>query len=161
MTGPRSFWLLAGLLLVGGCRKYDPEGEGRSPAEGPPAFAFRPPGIGIDVVERDRRIVFVFKTCGDPKGQPFVDRLIVQKIKPSNEAGVMCSFESPSEEGVLRKPWEYGAPMPGFDRCWPLTEGTYSVVAIGSGSGETTFRLKKAWFGSGFSSTILESSCKV
>jgi hypothetical protein len=106
-------------------------------------------------------IVFVFKLCGAPAGDVFVERLIVEKTNPADEAGTMCGYESPSDgSSVLTKSWRYGSMPPGVDRCWPLTEGTYSVTAIGSGAGWTKFSLAKKWFGGGFSRTILDGACK-
>ena len=114
----------------------------------------------IEIEERDQGIEFVFTFCGDATGEPFVDRLIVERTRPSDEAGTMCEFESPSATGVLTKSWRYGEQIPGASRCWPLSEGTYFVTAFGSGTGETKFSLKKRWFGSGFKSTILMGGCK-
>jgi hypothetical protein len=117
------------------------------------------PTIAIDVDGRDDKVEFNFKFCGGG-GEPFVDRLIVTKIKPSADAGTMCEFESDSAGSELKRSWLYGEPRPGVGRCWPLSEGTYAVVVIGTGTGQTEFSLKKRWFQSGFASEMIMGGCK-
>lgn len=126
-----------------------------------PAWAWsQPPRIGIDVLADGSNVTFRFKICGATDGAPFVDRLVVEKLRPATDKGTVCKFESESDEGVLRGEWRYGEKRPGVGRCWPLTDGEYIVGAIGSGGGQTRFRLTKRWFGSGFSVRVLDPGCK-
>ena len=150
---------VAVLALAGGCRQRPASGDRPRGIAPPPAGAFVEPIIGIEVEGRDDKVVFTFKFCGGG-GEPFVDRLVVAKIKPSADAGTMCEFGSDSDGSALKGSWLYGEAKHGVGRCWPLTEGTYSVVAIGSGTGETKFSLKKKWFQSGFASEMLMGGCK-
>jgi hypothetical protein len=122
--------------------------------------AWSQPRLGIDVVAHDRDITFRFTVCGARNGAPFVDRLIVEKTRPTVDKGIVCEFESESDESVLRDQWQYGEARRGVGRCWPLTEGEYVVVGIGSGTGETRFALTTRWFRSGYTVRILESSCE-
>jgi hypothetical protein len=120
---------------------------------------FREPIIGIGIEPRADTIVFAFSICGSSAGEAFVDRLLIERVSPKSDAGTMCRYESPNDSSGLTKPWRYGESVSGFDRCWPLTEGTYDVTAIGSGAGSARFSLKEKWFGSGFTRTILRESC--
>src|SRR4029079_8527484 len=148
---------IAQLLVSHGCRRREaalPGQDGKAPRVG------SEPRIGIDVRVDDRGVTFRFKICGAKDGEPVVDRLVVEKIKPAADKGTMCSFESESEEGVLRDDWRYGEKRPGLGRCWPLTEGEYVAGAIGSGAGQTRFKLTKRWFGSGLSVGVLDAGCE-
>jgi hypothetical protein len=156
---PRGVVLLSALFLVAvACRQKGTAGSKQTTNE-PSPWVFAQPRIGIDVIPDDREITFKFNICGASNGEPFVDRLIVEKLQPGVDQGTVCKFESESADGVMRDQWRYGEKRRGVGRCWPLTEGEYVVVAIGSGAGQTRFSLKRRWFGSGYAVHILEPAC--
>ena len=145
------------LFLLSDCGQRDVSAGGRSGRPGGPT-PFQAPSFAIDVEDRDGGIVFAFKGCGT-RWEPFIERLEVTKVSPSSDAGRMCAFESDNPADVLKRTWRYGDSAPGFEKCWPLTEGTYFVTGIGSGAADTKFVLKKKWFRTGFTVRTLMGGC--
>lgn len=117
------------------------------------------PRLGIDISANDRDVILKFKICRARDAKPFVDRLLIRKVRPLDEAGTVCEFESEGEDDVLSDTWRYGEKRRGVGQCWPLTPGEYVAVAIGSGSGEVKFTLSKRSFSSAFAVRILEGGC--
>jgi hypothetical protein len=148
------------LIVVIGCTHEKQAGSSQNSANEKSGWVFSQPRLGIDVAAEDRDVTFKFKICGARTGEPFIDRLILRKLRPAADEGTVCEFESESEDSVMTGIWKYGEKRRGVGRCWPLTEGEYVVVALGSGAGETKFTLSKRWFGEGYDVRILEGACR-
>lgn len=137
--------LLFLLLLLGvcwGCRRPGPANDPRAHTS-----SVVEPWIRVLVKGgADGRPAFAFSLCGSNK-RPVVDVVLVDRVVGKHESERLCTVETGTEResDVVSAGWVYGAPLDGriLQNCAPrLDAGAYEVVAIGSGTGRTRFRIE-------------------